>query len=82
MDNDGSKMWWIRMTKKIVSLGSAILKTEFPGSREGDSQIVADERGTGNSISILPQHQAMRGQRKILFCQPVTDQHHDQLRIP
>lgn len=46
------KCTWIR----IVSLCSVILGTGFPGSREGDSQIAADEKGTRYSISILPQH--------------------------
>jgi hypothetical protein len=48
------KFGWMRMTKKKMPLCSIVLKSEFPGSREGDSQIVADEKGTGNSNCLLP----------------------------
>ena len=53
-DDDCSKIWMDEDDKKKVPLCSIVLKSEFPGSGEGDSQIVADEKGTGNSNSLLP----------------------------
>lgn len=63
---------WVRMTKKNATVLSVSLKTRFPGTREGDSQIVADETGLCNSIFMLPQHQDTWGQRRILFCELLT----------